>query len=1479
MKDQEKTREELIDELKNLRSEISELRESEAKFREMEGLLRESEERFRSLYENAPLAYQSLDANGCFLEVNQAWSDMLGYDRDEVIGAWCGDYLTPSYRDKFTVYFPQFKAIGRIHGVEFEMVRKDGTTVFVTANGRIGRNEQGRFKQTHCILNDITEQRLAEAAKELSERVYRQMFEGSRAVKLIIDPESGYLIDANPAAEHFYGYVLENLKRLKISDINTLSIEQIFGEISKVMDGQRQEFIFKHRLASGEIRDVEVHSSPLDLGDKRLLYSIIHDITERKLMEQALTVREQQYRTLVENIPSLIVRYDRELRRIYVNPAWEKVSGLTAKDVVNVRAADIAKVPSPINVRYTEKILRVLETGTPEQIEFSWVNARGTTLFLEYVLTPEYDRSGEIVSILAVGHDLTERKRAEEELNRANQEWERTFNGISDLIMVLDDQHRIIRANKSTVEAFGMAEDELLGKHCFEIIHRENWPPVFCPHSKLLADGKEHSAEFTEPRLGRTYDARVSPLVDRDLRVIGSVHVIRDITRRKNAEESLRKSEQRLELALHGADLGLWDWYIQTNQAVANERAAEIVGYRLDEIEQTFAFWKDLIHPDDLQGALQEITNYLVEGAGYYENEYRARHKSGHWKWILARGKVTERDSDGNAVRATGTFLDITDKKLAESQASEANELREKIVSESPMGIAVFRADGQCVSANPELARIVGADQERILIQNFRSLSSWRDSGLLGDAEYVLSGGLNQQREVHLTSTFGKSVWVNARMARLTSGREPHLLIVLNDITERKIAEDALKFEREQLLSLFESLNDVIVVIDPQTYEILYANKFTQDLYGKDLRGGLCYEKLHGATVPCGSCHNEKIIKLQGKPYQWEYTNPVLGRDFLATDRMIRWPDGRDVKFQIALDITQRNRAEREQERLKAQLFQAQKMEAIGALAGGIAHDFNNLLQIVLGYSDMLIIGKGKESQDVPRLEAIRKAAKDGGELVKGLLTFSRQVDSNFRPTDLNIELRRIERILTRTIPKMIGIEMILADDLRPVKADPVQFEQIILNLSVNAQHAISHGGKLIFQTENLVLDEDYCKAHLEATPGEYVLLKVSDTGHGMEKDVLERIFEPFYTTKKLGEGTGLGLAIVYGIVKNHGGHILCKSKMGHGTTFYVYFPALPREAKPDMAVTLTEMPAFGTENILLADDDECVRNMLEQLLSECGYGVLTAENGAQALETYRARGSEIDLVILDSIMPEMGGEQCLEQILTIDPRAKILVESGDSGDASMKRALNLGAAAFIPKPFDAKKVLRTVRKLLDNAPESRKDGVESDCAQNNWVPDGLHTSRGPLAKVAQTQGPYEIEDSSQGMRILVIDDRLPFLKIIDIGLTRLGQTVLTASSGVEGLKVFQETSVDLVVCDLEMPGLDGWRVGAGIKEICREKGVPKTPFILLTGESNMVDVDAETEQNFTDYGVDAILAKPVDIPDLLLIAKRTLRKSQTNRQ
>jgi len=318
-------------------------------------------------------------------------------------------------------------------------------------------------------------------------------------------------------------------------------------------------------------------------------------------------------------------------------------------------------------------------------------------------------------------------------------------------------------------------------------------------------------------------------------------------------------------------------------------------------------------------------------------------------------------------------------------------------------------------------------------------------------------------------------------------------------------------------------------------------------------------------------------------------------------------------------------------------------------LAGGIAHDFNNILQAIFGYTQMILLGKEPSDPDYNSLKAIERSAHRASNLTKRLLIFSRKAESILNPVDLNQEVEQISRMLERTIAKMIQIEFYPAKDIKTINADSGQIEQIIMNLGINARDAMPDGGKLIFETKNVYLDAQYCKTHIGSRPGEYVLLSVTDTGHGMDKALQDRIFEPFFTTKETGKGTGLGLAMVYGIVKSHEGYITCDSKFEQGTTFRIFFPVAKGEHAPVEPEEIMPLPRGGRESILLVDDDKSLREIGKELLTRYGYNVFTAPDGESALDFLAKNNDQIDLIILDLMMPGMGGNRCLYELLKMD--------------------------------------------------------------------------------------------------------------------------------------------------------------------------------------------------------------------------------------
>ena len=392
----------------------------------------------------------------------------------------------------------------------------------------------------------------------------------------------------------------------------------------------------------------------------------------------------------------------------------------------------------------------------------------------------------------------------------------------------------------------------------------------------------------------------------------------------------------------------------------------------------------------------------------------------------------------------------------------------------------------------------------------------------------------------------------------------------------------------------------------------------------------------------------------------------------------------------VVKDITDRKK-------LEAQLVHAQKMEAIGTLAGGIAHDFNNLLQAIIGYAQILKMDLQEGQRGFREIDSIEKTALRARDLTARILAFSRDVEPELKPLDLNRQIKEAQKLLARTLPKSIQLELHLSPGLKLIQADPSQLEQILLNLAVNARDAMPEGGRLVFETRNIRLDRELWDHSQRLTPKDYVLLTVTDTGEGMDKGTMERIFDPFFTTKEPGKGTGLGLAMVYGIVKNHGGHINCYSEKGKGTTFKIYFPALDldvADARP--RTSEEELPHGRGELILFVDDEEYLRNLGKEILERFGYRVMLAENGKQALEIYKERGEEISLVVLDLIMPEMDGGQCLAELLNLAPDLKVLIATGYSPNGPLEDLIAKGAKGFISKPYELNEMLRSVRDVLD---------------------------------------------------------------------------------------------------------------------------------------------------------------------------------------
>jgi two-component system, cell cycle sensor histidine kinase and response regulator CckA len=650
-------------------------------------------------------------------------------------------------------------------------------------------------------------------------------------------------------------------------------------------------------------------------------------------------------------------------------------------------------------------------------------------------------------------------------------------------------------------------------------------------------------------------------------------------------------------------------------------------------------------------------------------------------------------DPGGQYVGCRTILSDVTEREQAENALRASEEKYRATFNNAAVGIDLVDREGRFLEANETLSEFLGYTREELRNLTIFDVTHPEDAKQTKEAYEALVGGsvATYGLEKRYLRKDGAVVWADTSVSAIRSADGQYRLTVgvIADITNRKKSQELGR----RLATAVEQVAETIVITDTKG-TILYVNPAFERTTGysrgeaignnpRMLKSGQHDSRFYKhlwETITRGEVWSGHFItrKKDGSLFEEE-----------ATISPIKDDQGKIVNYvAVKRDVTK-------EVSLQRQLLQAQKMEAVGTLAGGIAHDFNNLLQVTLGYSELLLQEKSEADPEYADLLKIFRAAKNGAELVRSLLTFSRRVEPKFIPLSLNRQITEVEKLLRRTIPRMIDIQMNLAGDLSETNADPTQVEQILMNLAINASDAMPNGGSLTISTKNAILDEEYCSSHAGANPGKYVLLTIADTGHGMDEATIQHIFEPFYTTKEIGRGTGLGLAMVYGIVSQHGGQIDCLSELGKGTQFEIYLPAVSAEFEPEAELS-EELPAFGTETILLVDDEDLVRELGERILTRNGYTVLTASDGEEGLAVYVREKDHVDLIVLDLIMPTVGGKDCLRKILKINPHAKILVASGYCAGYSTKETLELGARGFVGKPFRSKDLLRQVRKVLD---------------------------------------------------------------------------------------------------------------------------------------------------------------------------------------
>lgn len=647
---------------------------------------------------------------------------------------------------------------------------------------------------------------------------------------------------------------------------------------------------------------------------------------------------------------------------------------------------------------------------------------------------------------------------------------------------------------------------------------------------------------------------------------------------------------------------------------------------------------------------------------------------------------------------------EIDERKKADETLKESEKKYRSLFEQSNDAIIIHDLNGDIIDFNQRALDLLGYDHEQLLNMTIAELHPEEELASSKKAFQETSEKGDMRFETRFRRPEGTVVDVEISSRIIDSVQKGIVQGIIRDITERKNAEKALLKSEEQFRTIFEQSPYGIALIGSLTGRIYEVNPKFAEIAGRTLEEMTTIDWMRITHPDDVQEDLDNLVLLNA--------GEISG--FNMKKRYIR-PDGSHVWINMTIapvkvedkthprhlcmieDITANRKTVEEKERLEAQLQQAQKMEAIGTLAGGIAHDFNNILFPLMGYSEMLREDLPTDSSLQGHVDEILRAALRARDLVKQILEFSRQGDQNIKPIKLQPIVKEVLKLLRSSIPTTIDIQQDIDPDCGVVVADPTQIHQIVMNLATNAYHAMEETGgilKVSLKQERLKSEQALIP---ELLPGEYALLTVADTGTGIEKDVMDKIYDPYFTTKETGKGTGLGLSVVQGIIKSCNGDIRIYSEPGKGTEIKVYLPTMDRKIG-DIRTDRSEPILGGTEKILLVDDEEAIVRMEQQVLERLGYRVTTRTGSVEALETFKANPDSFDLVVTDMTMPNMTGVQLAGKIKKIRSDILVILCTGFSYQINDEKSKALGIQGFVMKPVVIKEIAKTIRKVLDNS-------------------------------------------------------------------------------------------------------------------------------------------------------------------------------------
>ncbi len=1040
------------------------------------------------------------------------------------------------------------------------------------------------------------------------------------------------------------------------------------------------------------------------------------DVTERKRAEAALLESEHKFRELVEYANSAIIRWDPDGKITYFNRFAQEFFGYAADEIIGKTVMILV----PETESQGRDLSHLLEdiVAHPEShriFENENVLRDGRRVWMQWSNRTVSDESGRVREVLAIGNDITARKRAERELEASRAELVRAYDDLevrvkdrteelqkSEALLrsvleslpigvwIVDKNGRIVLGNPAVRELWAGAgsvgvetDREFKGfwADTGQAIKAEEWAAARAVTKGETSINEEVEIESFDGGRKFIFNSAV-PIRDAHNEIAGAIVIQQDITRRREGEKKLREQAALLDLArdailVRDPDFVITFW---------NNGARETYGWSASEALEDDAH--DFLKTE-FPEPIEEVRKRLWS-EGHWEGELVRLRKDGarlivESRWAVLKGR------DGQKPAA---FLeisrDITERKRTQDALRAASAYTRGLLEASLDPLVTISPEGKIMDVNPATELATGVPRSRLIGSDFSDYFTEPERARVGYRQVFSTGTVRDYALAirHVSGTV-MEVLYNATIYKNEAGETVGVFAAARDVTALRVAEQ----ERLRLATAIEQIADGVAILDLDG-RVLSANP----AFGS--HHSLLLQETVGRTLPeileVDRWDREMAGKLReslnsGKVWSWHLTRRTREGQIRELDLSvspIRDVTGRPIHaIAVERDMTQEALF---QERIR----QWQKMEALGTLAGGIAHDFNNILLPILINTELILAGENLDSELARRLSQVHEAAQRGKDMVKQIITFSRQKEQMRLPVEIPPIVRESLKLLRVSIPKNIEISEKIEAGTAMAVADATQIHQILMNLGSNAAYAMrDKGGLLEVGLSEVSLDEAAAARHVDLRAGPYLRLSVRDTGQGMTPDVMGRVFEPFFTTKKQGEGMGMGLPVVHGIVKSHGGAITVESELGKGTTVTVY---LPRVTGTPQAKEAAPQPfPRGKERVLFVDDEDIQIRAMTKLLEHLGYRVIGVSDPRKALEVFRRQPASFDLLITDQTMPHMAGIELVQEVLRIRPGLPVVLCTGYSETLNEEEALAAGVGAFVLKPFSVREIAEAIRRVL----------------------------------------------------------------------------------------------------------------------------------------------------------------------------------------